>query len=214
MVRSEETRGVTRRRLLAGGGVAGAAIVLGINPRGAFASTPAVPDYLGRSSYMSLSTPKFGSSSLGNTNTLTLEAVTDLDPALAGSEDAFSLLFSSDSPLDGGIRTFSHPDLGVFDFFIAPIEGNGKYEVVVNRSVAAPKHVPRQKQPARHSGREAADRQARRREACEATFRSPLQRRRHVRRDAGRGHQPEVDHRVADPRRRSGGLRDHASRPR
>jgi hypothetical protein len=137
-------RGVTRRRLLAGGGAAGAAIVLGISPRIASAAEPAVPDYLGRSSYMSLSTPRFGS----NAGILTLESVTDLDPALAGSEDAFSLLFSADTPFDGGIRTFSHPDLGVFDFFIAPVEGKGKYEVVVNRSVAAPKHVPRQKQSA------------------------------------------------------------------
>jgi hypothetical protein len=131
--------------LLAGGGAAGAAMLIGIRP---WSATPAsaaggVPDYLGRSSYLTLSTPSFGSSLNGSTSDLTLEAVTDLDARLAGSEDAFSLLFAAGKPVEAGTRSFSHPDLGVFEFFIAPVEGNGKYEVVVNRSVAAPKHVPK-----------------------------------------------------------------------
>jgi uncharacterized protein DUF6916 len=143
MVRSQDTRGVTRRRLLAGGAAAGAALAVGVRPGPASAAATDVPDYLGRSSYLSLSTLRFGSSRLGSSSDLTLEAVRDLDSALAGSEDAFSLLFTASSPFSSGIRTLSHPDLGVFDFLVGPIEGGGKYEVVVNRSVNAPKHVPK-----------------------------------------------------------------------
>jgi hypothetical protein len=99
---------------------------------------------------MSLSTPDFGTSLAGRTNVLKLETYGDLsaatvDGALAGSEDAFALSFSARDPLESGIQTFSHPDLGVFEFFIAPVEGRGAYEVVVNRSVGAPKHVPHPK---------------------------------------------------------------------
>lgn len=105
------------------------------------------PSYLLRSSYLSLSTQSFGTSLRGQTSDLTLLSVDDLtaattDKSLAGSEDAFSLSFASSSPLASEIQTFSHPDLGVFDLFIAPVENQGRYEVVVNRSVNAPKHYP------------------------------------------------------------------------
>jgi hypothetical protein len=123
-------------------------LAFGIRPWSASAATTDVPDYLGRSSYMTLSTPKFASVRDGNGSELTLQAVNDLDSALAGSEDAFSLMFSASSPFDAGIRSFSHPDLGTFDFFISPVERGGGYEVVVNRSVAAPKHVPKLKHTA------------------------------------------------------------------
>jgi hypothetical protein len=143
-------RGVTRRRLLATGGAAGAAAAFGLkiaNPDTASAADQGVPDYLVRSPYLALSTPDF---SVGVT-TLKLEAVTDLpaaseDPKLVASEDAFSLVFSAAAPLESAIQAFSHPDLGQFEFFVAPIEGKGLYEVVVNRSVNAPKHVPRRAQ--------------------------------------------------------------------
>jgi hypothetical protein len=105
------------------------------------------PSYLLRSSYLSLSTQSFGASLRGRTSDLTLLSVDDLtvaatDKSLAGSEDAFALSFRSSSPLTPEIQTFSHPDLGVFDLFIAPVENQGLYEVVVNRSVNAPKHYP------------------------------------------------------------------------
>lgn len=135
-------RGVTRRRLLATGGAAGAAAAFGLNPlspASASAADPAVPDYLGRSSYLVLSTPDF---TIGPT-TAKLVTVTDLDAKLAGSEDAFSLLFSAAAPIEPAINAFAHPDLGSFEFFIAPVEGKGFYEVVVNRSVNAAKHAPR-----------------------------------------------------------------------
>jgi hypothetical protein len=144
-------RGVTRRSLLATGGLAGAAVAAGIrpwSPAQAQAATSAdTPSYLLRSSYQSLSTQSFGASLRGQTSDLTLQAVEDLraaaaDKSLAGSEDAFSLSFSSSTPLPPEIHTLSHPDLGVFDLFIAPIERQGSHEIVVNRSVNAPKHYP------------------------------------------------------------------------
>jgi hypothetical protein len=98
--------------------------------------------YLLRSSYASLSTHSFTTSYLGHTNDLTLQALTDL-PGLPAREDAFALAFTANAPLEPGIHSFSHPDLGVFEFFIAPVERQGGYEVVVNRSVGAPKHVPK-----------------------------------------------------------------------
>jgi hypothetical protein len=143
-------RGVTRRSLLATGGLAGAAIATGIRPWSAATAQAATdtPAYLIRSSYQSLSTKSFGTSLRGDTADLTLLSVDDLsaaatDKSLAGSEDAFSLSFSSSATLTPEIHTFSHPDLGVFDFFIALVENQGRYEVVVNRSVNAPKHYPK-----------------------------------------------------------------------
>lgn len=138
---------MTRRRLLATGGAAGAAAALGLkltSPDTASAADQGVPDYLVRSPYLALSTPNFQA----GTTTLKLEAVTDLpaaseDPKLVASEDAFSLVFSAAAPVESTIQAFSHPDLGQFEFFVAPIEGRGMYEVVVNRSVNAPKHYPR-----------------------------------------------------------------------
>jgi hypothetical protein len=140
------TRGVTRRRLLATGGVAGAAAITGFRPWAAEAATTApasdTPAYLLRSSYATLSTPRFTSSYLGRTSDLMLTAVQDL-PGLKASEDAFALEFQATTTPAPGIHTFSHPDLGVFDLFVAPVERQGGYEVVVNRSVGAPKHAPK-----------------------------------------------------------------------
>jgi hypothetical protein len=119
------------------------------SPASAEAATASdVPAYLLRSSYLDLSTPAFTASMLGNVTELTLDGVWDLEgsaegKSVAGSEDAFSLAFSSKGQLDPGIHTFSHPDVGIFDFFIAASGNAGEYEVVVNRSVAAPKHAPK-----------------------------------------------------------------------
>ena len=142
-------RGVTRRSLLATGGLAGAAMAVGLKPWAPASAQAATdtPSYLIRSSYQSLSTQSFGTSLRGTTADLTLLSVDDLqaaaiDKSLAGSEDAFSLSFSSSSPLTPEIHTLSHPDLGVFDLYIAPVENQGHCEIVVNRSVNAPKHYP------------------------------------------------------------------------
>jgi hypothetical protein len=143
-------RGVTRRSLLATGGLAGAAFAAGLKPWAPASADAATdtPPYLIRSSYQSLSTNSFGTSLRGDTADLTLLSVNDLtaaatDKSLAGSEDAFSLTFSSSAPLTAEIHTFSHPDLGVFDLFVGPVENKGQYEVLVNRSVNAPKHYPK-----------------------------------------------------------------------
>jgi hypothetical protein len=143
-------RGVTRRSLLASGGVAGAALAAGIRPWAPATAEAATdtPSYLIRSSYQSLSTNSFGASLRGDTADLTLLSIDDLaaaatDKSLAGSEDAFSLTFSSSAPLTHEIHTFSHPDLGVFDLFVAAVGNQGRYEVLVNRSVNAPKHYPK-----------------------------------------------------------------------
>jgi uncharacterized protein DUF6916 len=143
---SPPTGGVTRRRLLATGGAAGAAAVLGLQPwSSAEAAAPGAgaPDYLLRSTYLRLSTATFTASRVGAVSTLTLDAVQDLsDLSLTGSEDAFALEFSSSQQIEQGIHTFAHPDIGTFDFFVAPVGQQRAYEVVVNRSVGAPKRVP------------------------------------------------------------------------
>lgn len=137
-------RGVTRRRLLATGTAAGAAAAFGglRLPGTARAADGGVPDYLVRSPYVALSTPTFAIA----TTTAQLAMVSDLR-GLEGSEDAFSLTFTTAAPIESGIQAFSHPDLGQFELFIAPVERSGEYEVVVNRSVNAPKHYPRSAHP-------------------------------------------------------------------
>jgi hypothetical protein len=137
---------MTRRRLLAAGGAAGAAAVVGLqawNPEAAKATVWDAPAYLRRSSYLQLTTPDFSSSRLGQGAGLKLVSVADLpDKKLVGSEDAFALTFTSDTPFESGTRSLGHADLGVFELFLAPIEGNGSYEAIVNRSVGVPKSVP------------------------------------------------------------------------
>jgi hypothetical protein len=137
---------MTRRRLLATGGAAGAAAVVGFQPWAPAAAKAAdgdTPAYLRRASYLALSTPDFSSSRLGAAAGLKLVAVSDLsDPKLVNSEDAFALTFTSDTLFESGTRSLANADLGVFELFVAPIEGNGHYEAIVNRSVGVPKRPP------------------------------------------------------------------------
>jgi hypothetical protein len=51
-------------------------------------------------------------------------------------------MFTSDTPYESGTRSLSHPDLGVFELFLVPVDGNGSYEAIVNRSVGVPKRAP------------------------------------------------------------------------
>jgi hypothetical protein len=137
---------MTRRRLLATGGAAGAAAVVGFqpwDPAAAKAADSDTPAYLRRSSYLNLSTPDFGSSRLGQGAGLKLMSVADLsDPKLVNSEDAFGLTFTCDTSFESGTRSLAHPDLGVFELFIVPVEGDGSYEAIINRSVGVPKRPP------------------------------------------------------------------------
>jgi hypothetical protein len=156
--------GVTRRRLLATGGIAGAAAVVGLRPwapdaaQAAAAPASDVPAYLRRSTYLGLSTPDFTASRAGAVVGLRLLNVQDLagDPKLAGSDDAFALEFSASNQAEQGIHTLAHPDLGTFDLFVAPVENRGGYEGVVNRSVGVPKRVPEAARPSPQPGTSAA----------------------------------------------------------
>jgi hypothetical protein len=149
------TRGMTRRRLLATGGAAGAAAVVGFQPWSPAAAKAAAgdsPAYLRRSSYLALSSPDFSTSRLGQLAGVKLASVADLgaadvDKALVNNDDAFALMFTSDTAFEAGTRTFAHPDFGVFELFIAPVEGRGSYEVIVNRTVGVPKRAPQPPPP-------------------------------------------------------------------
>jgi hypothetical protein len=151
-----DANGVTRRRLLQVGGIGGAALLLGVRPWSpASASAAGSRDYLLRSSYENLTTPEFAMSGGG---TAQLLRVSDLvgGKQLAGSEDAFALEFSSSRPLDQGMQTLSHPELGRFDLFMAPdapLGTRSSFSVVVNRSVGATPRPP--KPPASRSAQSA-----------------------------------------------------------
>jgi hypothetical protein len=144
-------RGITRRRLLASGGAAAGAAAVGFqpwDPAKANAADWDTPKHLVRGSYLKLSTPDFSSSRLGSGAGLKLVSVADLGAAatvksLVNSEDAFALTFISDTEFESGTRTLAHPDLGLFELFLTPVEGKGSYEAIVNRSVGVPKRPPR-----------------------------------------------------------------------
>jgi hypothetical protein len=136
---------LTRRGLLQAGGVAGFAALAGGRPWApASASAATRPSPLARSTYTGIT----GTAFQVGTQTLELVGVADLpsaatDRKLAGSEDAFSLLFTgpAGNPLKQGVQAFSHPQVGNFELFIVPVEmttGLQRYEVVVN-SWAPPK---------------------------------------------------------------------------
>jgi hypothetical protein len=139
------TAGLTRRRLVQAGGAATAVLYLGGLP--GRASAAGVPSYLSRSAYAELGDAPFTAVTAGGlTPTLRLAEVADLaraahEPAFAGREDAFALLFSGprDGSLDSGIHELRHPALGAFAVFISPVQASGTgeqlYEVVVDRSV-------------------------------------------------------------------------------
>jgi hypothetical protein len=131
---------LTRRRLVQAGGAATAALYLGgLTGTARAAGTPI---HLRRSGYTGLASRAFAAP---GGQTLVLTGVTDLvraqhDASFAGRDDAFALTFSGPraAPLDGGIHTLSHPELGRFDVFIGPVENAADaqhYEVVVDRSV-------------------------------------------------------------------------------
>jgi len=138
---------LTRRSLLRAGALATAATLAG----GAWRAAPAAPaaGHLRRSAYDGLVGQRFAAEGVE----LRLLSVTDLagaaaDKSLAGSEDAFALAFAGPlcARLAAGIHTLRHPRLGSFALFVAPVEqphSDRRYEVVVDRSVGAPKSPPR-----------------------------------------------------------------------
>src|SRR4051812_36386265 len=133
------TPALTRRGLLRAGGAAGAAAVVGTKPWAPAAASAAVPrSPLLRSSYTTLRSTQFAIDGIP----VTLARVSDLPAAatvkvLAGSEEAFSLLFAAptSAALASGIHTFRQRELGQFELFVAPVEiadDQQLYEVVVN----------------------------------------------------------------------------------
>lgn len=142
-----EKRGLTRRKLLASGGLAGVAAFAGISPFEAQAITAdGIPDWLIRSSYFGLSDVTFTTTDGAR---LTLQTIQDLpiaateDKSQVGSEDAFVLTFATADALTEGVYTFTHSTLGSFDFFVVPNAAEKTVSVTVNRSVNAPRHYPR-----------------------------------------------------------------------
>jgi hypothetical protein len=123
--------GMTRRSLLFSGATVGAAVAVGARPWTAAAAGG--PDYLTRSAYSGLEGTRFTVDTGAEPVVLKLETV-------AGSDDAFSLKFSGPlaEPLESGIHTLHHPQLGTIELFASPVDapaGDRNYEVVVDRSV-------------------------------------------------------------------------------
>jgi hypothetical protein len=130
--------------------------VIGVRPwAAATAAATATPGYLTRSGYAGLEGTSFTVEAEGGPVALRLESVKDVagarvSRALAGSEDSFALTFSGPSadPLDSGIHTLSHPQLGSFELFASPVDdpdAGRRYEIVVDRSL--PETVARRAAP-------------------------------------------------------------------
>lgn len=155
--RMNQTTGLTRRSLLCVGATASAAVALGVRP---WAAAAAGPGYLSRSAYAGLEGTNFTVETGARPVMLKLESVSDVagaagKRALVGSEDAFALKFSGpmSAPLDSGIHTLRHPSLGSFELFSSPVdapEDDRHYEIVIDRSVGAPRaqsDAPRAPEP-------------------------------------------------------------------
>ena len=167
--RADNPSGITRRRLLAAGGAAGAAAVATLNPQLAKAANAVAtfgePAYLRRSSYPVLLGTDFTAVAPQRV-TFSLASVGDLEAAatverLRGRDDAFSLVFLGPSGLPAGTRSFSHQFLCAFELFLSPIDrpsgGQAAYEAVIDRSIGvdrkkAPKPGEKPKKP-RHRRR-------------------------------------------------------------
>lgn len=145
--------GLTRRRLLALSGAATAATLVPVDAltKAAAASSggaSGAPAYLRRSTYTGLRSPDFRLRRGAVSTRAKLEHVSNLQHVEASAaEDAFSLGFSGPvSPVvEHGISTLSHPELGEFELFVAPVERPGAgqtYEAIVNRSVGVPRNPP------------------------------------------------------------------------
>jgi hypothetical protein len=138
---------LTRRRLVQLGAGGAAALYLGGFERlsTAAAAATGAPAPLRRSSYALLSDRSFRVTVEGTSQVLELIATEDLPvaatvPTLAGLDDAFTLEFagSTDAAFAGGIREMSHPDLGDFSLFLAPVEqqtDTQRYEAIIDRTV-------------------------------------------------------------------------------
>jgi hypothetical protein len=115
--------------------------MLGLRPWAAAPAAAASGRHLLRSSYTRLATRSFSTGAAK----VRLKSISDvagaaLDPSLAGSEHAFVLTFSGPlgKPLESGIHTLRHPELGTFELFISPVtqpSSDRSYEAVIDRSM-------------------------------------------------------------------------------
>lgn len=137
----------TRRRLVQVGAAGAATVWLGRFEHIEGIARAAVGSHpeLSRATYAGLSTATFG---VAGGTSLELVSVGDLPvaesvPGLQGRDDAFLVRFrgAGATPLTQGTHTMSHPQLGRFDLFVAPVDQAGDdqdYEAVVDRTVRIP----------------------------------------------------------------------------
>jgi hypothetical protein len=102
---------------------------------------------LRRSSYAGL-TGAFAVAAGTGTQMLEFAGVEDLPiaatrPELRGNDDAFTLHLRGDAAnaFEQGTRPFSHPQLGEFSLFLAPVEraaDSQSYEAIIDRTVKIP----------------------------------------------------------------------------
>ena len=140
--------GMTRRQALQLGAATSAAAMLGGPTALARAATSGTPKHLLRSSYLPLAGQQFR---VGG-KLLQLGVVDDLagaegDSDLRGHPEAFALTFyGPPNALGATVQTFSHPAIGTYSLLLTPVgavEGQvQRYEVVVDRSVGAPRNPP------------------------------------------------------------------------
>jgi hypothetical protein len=126
-------------------------MILGLRPWEASPALAAAPGHLRRSAYTGLEGSTFAVAGAAP-QSVRLLSISDVAGAasqgrLVGSDDAFVLTFAGgvSSPLASGIHALSHPWLGSFDVFVSPVDvpaGDQRYEVLVDRSVGAPKPPP------------------------------------------------------------------------
>jgi hypothetical protein len=138
---------ITRRRLVQAGAAGAATVWLGRFEHIEGIARAAVGSHpeLSRATYAGLSSATFG---VAGGTSLELVSVGDLPvaesvPGLQGRDDAFLVRFrgAGATPLTQGTHTMSHPQLGRFDLFIAPVDQAGDeqdYEAVVDRTVRIP----------------------------------------------------------------------------
>ncbi len=128
---------ISRRALLKGGGAAAAGLAL---PGAVLAwakSDHALSSHLRRSSYERLIGQPFRLQ--GAPHQLHLAAVRNLNPAQAGSENAFALVFRARpgaAPLDDAVPALYHPRLGTFRLLLSPGKASPAgqpYGAIINR---------------------------------------------------------------------------------
>jgi hypothetical protein len=139
----------TRRRLLVAGGAAALAAIAGELPGAVSALGIATSAHLRRSSYVPLIGDQFELTGTGGRSVVArLVSVTDLGIGkrmrpLAGSDDAFALLFhsSSRSLLEQDVMSIRNPVLGRFELLVSPASTGRRgqdYSAAINRA-----HPPR-----------------------------------------------------------------------